>query len=87
MHRYTSKVPSKDTNSRFQANKTLAVRSHFKIGFHFCGNPVYYCSVVASVTPGLHNFFNIYILHAGTYILIEPDQGQNTGKTRWLPSF
>ena len=40
MHRYTSKVPSKDTNSRFQANKTLAVRSHFKIGSHFSGNPV-----------------------------------------------
>ena len=40
MHRCTSEVPSKDSNSRFQTNKTLAVRSHFKIGSHFSGNPV-----------------------------------------------
>ena len=47
MHRYTSKVPSKDTNSRFQASKMLAVRSHFKIGSHFCGNPVSFLFVVS----------------------------------------
>ena len=49
MHRYTSKVPSKDTNSRFQANKTLAVRSHFKIGSHFSGNPVNGCCLFATL--------------------------------------
>ena len=34
------KGTSKNTNSRFQTNKTLAVRSHFRIRSHFSGNPV-----------------------------------------------
>ena len=72
MHRYTSKVPSKDTNSRFQTNKTLAVRSHFKIGSHFSGNPVIFGPIgfmVVSAVDLLYVFGRSFVLFELTLLV------------------
>ena len=45
--RYLRRILILDSNK-----KTLAVRSHFKIGSHFCGNPVHTSYLCAATLPG-----------------------------------